>query len=97
MQRSIVKALAVAALASALCLYMEKAPIFVTTKLADIEQLREAAMPRPGTNLPGNADASMICRRLKIHPFTTVTQQPAHRVEPCGRCFAQLVLQQSGA
>ena len=75
-------------------LYAEKAPIFATTKLENIEALEKAAMPLQGTDRPLNADASMIRRRLRVYPFFVKARKPDEKIPYCGRCFSELVLNQ---
>ena len=75
--------------------YKGTSPIFVTTKLSDIEMLAKYAAIDPQTGRPSDADASMIYRRLKVYPFTTRIPQPPAGMPYCARCFAELVLQQS--
>ena len=75
-------------------LYAKTSPIFATTKLADIERLRDAVRTLPGTNRPQNADASMIVRRLKVFAFKEVPRKPPSSLRSCGRCFAEFVLAQ---
>ena len=79
-------------------LYQGTAPVFATAKLADMEEaLYAAAQPDPQTGRPGNADASMIWRRLKVFAFNTKMRKPTGAKIPyCPRCFAELVLRQSG-
>jgi len=68
-----------------------------TTKLGDVEALTKQAQVDLATGMPGNGDAAMILRRLKVYVFTTRVPKPACRFEYCGRCFAQLVLQQASS
>ena len=77
--------------------YNGTSPIFATTKLGDVEALTKQAQVDLATGMPGNGDAAMILRRLKVYAFTTRVPKPACRFEYCGRCFAQLVLQQAGS
>ena len=77
-------------------LYRGTAPIFATTKLDDIAALQHVAADNPRTGSPLNANASMVLRRLKVYSFTQTLPKPARRVPYCARCFAQLLLQQSG-
>ena len=78
-------------------LYEGTAPIFATTKLADLEALYAAAQLDPRTGRPGNADASMIWRRLKVFAFNTKMRKPTGgKIPYCPRCFSELVLRQSG-
>ena len=74
--------------------YRGTSPIFVTTKLSDIEQLAKWAALDPTTGKPGDSEASMIYRRLKVYPFCTKIQPPPPGLPYCGKCFAQLVMQQ---
>ena len=72
-------------------LYQGKAPIFVTTKYQDLDRLQQASADDPETGLPGNGDASMILRRLKIYRFSQRMVKPKRQLPYCGRCFARLV------
>ena len=74
--------------------YTGTAPIFITTKLSDIDLLAARGYVDPVTGAPGNSDASMILRRLKVHAFRQRVQKPNQRVEYCPSCFARLVLAQ---
>ena len=75
--------------------YRGTAPVFVTTKLADVEDLRDAARVDPRTGKPASAEASMLCRRLKVYELTAKIGPPSDKIEHCARCFAQLVLTQA--
>ena len=77
--------------------YSGSSPIFATTKLGDIEALSRQAQVDLATGMPGNGDAAMIHRRLKVYAFTKRLPKPVCTFEYCGRCFAQLVLQQAGS
>ena len=72
--------------------YRGSAPIFVTTKLADIEKLEEWAADDPQTGVPKSAEASMILRRLKVYRFERRIPKPPPKLPFCGHCFANLVL-----
>ena len=72
-------------------LYQGKAPIFATTKYQDLDRLQQAAADDAETGLPGNGDASMILRRLKVYRFSQRVQKPKRQLPYCGRCFARLV------
>ena len=50
--------------------YRGTAPIFVTSKLSDIEQLEKMGAENPRTGAPKDAEASMLLRRLKVYRFT---------------------------
>ena len=78
-------------------MYQGDAPIFVTTKLKDIEALRVNAADDPATGSPYDAEASMILRRLHVYEFTCRIPKPARTLPYCGHCFAKLVLVQAGA
>ena len=75
--------------------YRGSAPIFVTTKLADIQRMAWLAEADPATGLPRDADASMLYRRLKVYTFFVRMSKPSGQVSCCVRCFAQLLLAQS--
>ena len=74
--------------------YRGTSPIFVTTKLSDIQELAQWAAVDPKTGRPGDSEASMIYRRLKVYPFSTKIQPPPPGLFYCGKRFAQLVMQQ---
>ena len=78
-------------------LYRGTAPIFVTTKLSDLEMLRHAAEDDPRTGKPRNADASMVLRRLKIFHFGKPVAAQGSIVPYCGHCFAAFILAQAAA
>jgi len=75
--------------------YRGSAPLFITTKLADVEELQHAARVDPRTGRPVSSEASMLYRRLKVYAFTTKITAPGIQVPHCKRCFAQLVLTQA--
>lgn len=76
-------------------LYRGSAPIFATTKLQDIERLRLASQPDRWSGYPGDGNASMILRRLKVYQFPHRVAAPSMQVPCCPHCFAQLVLAQA--
>ena len=78
-------------------MYMGSAPVFVACKLPDLEWLEYKAQIDVTTSRPYDADASMLLRRLKIHRFTKRVKKPDSAIEFCPRCFAQMVLNQTGA
>ena len=75
--------------------YKGTAPIFVTTKLEDIERLAYWAQINPTTNAPWDTEASMLLRRLKVYPFNVRVPKPRHQIRFCKCCFARLVLTQA--
>ena len=77
-------------------LYRGTAPVFVTGKLEDIDNLKEQAAIDPQTQRPKNADASMLLRRLKVHEYKVRIAKPPKTCQ-CARCFAQLLLGQAGS
>ena len=62
-------------------IYRGRAPIFITTSLADIDALVEA----------GDGDASMLLRRLFVVRFTTRVVKPVHHIPECAACFARFI------
>jgi hypothetical protein len=72
--------------------YRGTAPVFVTTKLADLKDLAWWAADDPHTGHPRNGDASMIMRRLKVYSYQHRIPKPPPRLPFCGRCFAQMVI-----
>ena len=78
-------------------MYEGSAPIFATTKLADMERLAELSTVDPKTGHPQDADASMIYRRLKVYKFLVRVPKPSAKVKYCPACFAQMVMAQAGA
>ena len=77
--------------------YRGSAPIFVTTKRADLLDLEAWALDRPDSGTPWDANASMLCRRLKVYPFKHRVPKPPTKLKTCGRCFAELLLTPSSA
>ena len=76
--------------------YKGSAPIFVTTKRDDLLKLQAWALDRPDTGKPWDANASMLCRRLKVYHFTKRLPKPP-ALKTCPRCFAELLLASSRA
>ena len=74
--------------------YTGTSPVFVTTKLADVRRLQSWAEVNPKTGDPWDADASMICRRLKNYEYTVRIEKPPPGLRYCACCFARLVLEQ---
>ena len=66
------------------------APIFITTKMADLESLQSHAQLNPATGSPWDAQASIICRHLKIYKFPTRVAKPPKTIAYCGHCFSRL-------
>ena len=75
--------------------YKGNAPLFVTTKRADLLHLETWALDRPDTGTPWDANASMLCRRLKVYHFTKRVPKPPTTLKTCPRCFAELLLTSS--
>ena len=75
--------------------YKGTAPIFITTKLEDIECLGYWAPRNPAPNAPYDAEASMLLRRLKVYPFTQRVPKPRHQIPFCKHCFAHLIMTQA--
>lgn len=74
--------------------YKGSSPVFVTTKLSDMQSLRWSASLNPRTGQPWNSDASMMLRRLKVYEYHTRIPKPVERIPFCARCFSELVLNQ---
>ena len=74
--------------------YKGTAPIFITTKLEDLEWLAQRGSINPSTGSPYDADASMVYRRLKVHRFMHRVAK-ARQFSFLGHCFGQLVTTQS--
>ena len=75
--------------------YQGTAPIFATTKRKDLLTLQAWAADDPSTGVPWDADASMICRRLKVYHFTHRIPKPPKGLKYCPCCFAQLLVSNS--
>jgi len=73
-------------------LYKGSAPIFITTSLDYLVELRAAAQINELTGLPHDGNAAMLLRRLQVYDFTVKMPKPARKVKCCGRCFADLVM-----
>ena len=78
-------------------LYKGTAPVFITTKLDDLEWLESYAQDSPRTQQPWDTGASMVCRRLKVYKFTQRVPKPPHKIPYCGHCFAHVVRTQAAA
>ena len=76
-------------------LYKGTAPVFITTKMADLEWMQKYAEINPVTGSPWDAEASMICRRLKVYRFATRVAKPRKQITCCRRCFCQLLRSQA--
>ena len=76
--------------------YQGTAPIFATTKLADMNRLASLSEIDPVTGLAIDADASMLYRRLKVYKFHALLAKPTGQMKYCAACFAQLILSQAG-
>ena len=76
-------------------LYQGTAPIFVTTKAQDIEELRAHASLDGRTRQPKDGDASMLCRRPKVYHFSCRAAKPDRHLPYCARCFSQFVCSQA--
>ena len=77
--------------------YQGTAPIFMTTKLCDIERLAKLSEVDPSSGSPKGTEASMVYRRLKIYKFHSRIAKPkGKKIKYCPACFAKLVLSQSG-
>jgi len=61
--------------------YHGAAPVFITTKLEDMDALEA----------DGGGEASMVLRRLKVFRFTQRITAPTNRVPECAHCFAHLI------
>ena len=62
-------------------MYRGGAPIFITTKKADVDKLAGSC----------DGDASMLFRRLKVYKFNVRVAAPAGKLTECAHCFAKLV------
>jgi len=72
--------------------YEGTAPIFATSKLADLSYLEKLAQDDPKTGEPKWGEAAMLMRRLRVYRFGTRIRKPAQHMPFCGCCFAKLVL-----
>jgi len=70
-------------------MYKGSAPISIITTITDLNELQSHADPYRGK--PWDADASMICRRLKVYKFATRVAKPGMQISYCGHCFGQLL------
>ena len=75
--------------------YKGSAPIFVTTKRADLLELQAWALDRPDTGTPWDANASMLCRCLMVYHFSKRIPKPALALKTCPWRFAELVFSAS--
>ena len=72
--------------------YEGKAPIFATTREADLARLEELAKDDVLTGKPKCAEAAMMMRRLRVYKYSHRIPKPAKKVPFCKCCFAKLVL-----
>ena len=72
--------------------YEGTAPIFATSKVADLKKLEEMAQDDPVTGQPMCAEASMMMRRLRVYRFHNRIAKPTQTAVFCGCCFAKLLL-----
>ena len=70
------------------------APVFVTTKLTDIDWLGKMSEADPRTGLPWDSDAPMLRRRMKVFRFQRRMPPAGAQFVHCPTCFAQLLLAQ---
>ena len=77
--------------------YTGSAPIFVTTKLEDLERLERLASNDPRTGKPRSGNASMALRRLKVYPYTCRIPKPPPCLPCCSHCFASYVFEQAAS
>ena len=68
------------------------APIFITTKLGDLQKLAWWAADDPHTGGPRSGDASMITRRLKVYQYHHRIPKPPPHLPFCGRCFEHMII-----
>ena len=76
-------------------MYKGTAPVFITTKLPDLEKLEYWATVNLATGNPWDADASMMWRRLKVYKFTTKIVKPSSNFSFCAHCFARMLKTQA--
>ena len=77
--------------------YKGTAPIFITTKLADLKWVEDSAQINVATGLPWDTDAAMLLRRLKVYKFTKRMAKPPSNFCFCASCFARLLQGQAAA
>ena len=77
-------------------MYKGSAPIFVTTKLSDLQWLEANVAVNPDTGAPWDANAAMVCTRLKVYRFTKRMAKPPTHFQFCPRCFVNLLHGQVG-
>ena len=72
--------------------YRGTAPAFATTKPGDIERLEKLAAVDPATGGPGDLNASMCLRRLKVYTFGKRVDKPKGKITFCEKCNAEPIL-----
>ena len=77
--------------------YKGSAPVLIVTKLSDFELLERHAEVSPSTDAPWDSEASMICRRLKVHEFTVQGPMQTQNFKFCGRCFSRYAMERVAA
>ena len=75
-------------------LYQGTAPIFVTTKSADLERIQHEADWARQHGVP--SEHTMLLRRLKVYMLQVATPTPGDTaIRDCGVCFARMALRWS--
>ena len=75
--------------------YKGTAPIFITTKLSDLENIDYWAQVNPATNEPWDAEASMLRRRMKLYVVHHKIPKSAQSIRYCKQCVAKLMFSQA--
>ena len=75
--------------------YERAAPLFATTKAADMKRLKRLSALDLVTGDPYDTKASMCFRRLKVYEYHNRITELTAKMPYCARCFAQLVVSQA--
>jgi hypothetical protein len=75
--------------------YEGTAPIFLSTKLQDMQRMAAAAAATPFGLQPADAEASMLLRRLVVFVFRVRVTPPEKHLLTCPSCFARFILSQA--
>jgi hypothetical protein len=72
--------------------YEGTAPIFLSTKLQDMQRMAAAAASTPFGPEPVDGEASMILRRLEVYVYRVRVTPPGKHIPTCPCCFARFIL-----
>ena len=76
-------------------MYKGTAPVFITTKLVDLDRREKWSWLHPETQAPWDTQAAMLYRRLKVYRINERVARPQRGIAARGRCFGRLIEEQA--